>query len=355
MDLEPNNRAQYLLKVLIQKYISDGSPIGSRTLLEDSGLDISPATVRHVMSDLEDHGLIRAPHTSSGRIPTARGYRMFVDTLVRYQKPDTDYIDEIQSDLRTDNYDTGQLIDKVSNTLSRITSLAGIVKVPKGDNVLLKRIEFLPLSENRILTILVLNNDEVQNRILDTKEKHSSSELQKVSNFINENYANQSLDSIRMKLVSDMDETRLSMNKEMQDIISTASKAMEVADENEDEFDKMAVKMTVKGYANKVKCPTLLVTGEFDPLCPLEDAIEVYDDLTARKEMWVVEDQFHPLWGIPNLGKLDCHHYIIDWLSRALLKDQTNDGRIAYVGTKGQGPFSDCEWKPPVGPGEAYF
>tara|TARA_Y100000590_G_scaffold408494_1_gene499637 strand:+ start:112 stop:1152 length:1041 start_codon:yes stop_codon:yes gene_type:complete len=236
MDLEPNNRAQYLLKVLIQKYISDGSPIGSRTLLEDSGLDISPATVRHVMSDLEDHGLIRAPHTSSGRIPTARGYRMFVDTLVRYQKPDTDYIDEIQSDLRTDNYDTGQLIDKVSNTLSRITSLAGIVKVPKGDNVLLKRIEFLPLSENRILTILVLNNDEVQNRILDTKEKHSSSELQKVSNFINENYANQSLDSIRMKLVSDMDETRLSMNKEMQDIISTASKAMKEADQNEDEF-----------------------------------------------------------------------------------------------------------------------
>jgi len=236
MNLEPNNRAQYLLKVLIQKYISDGSPIGSRTLLEDSGLDLSPATIRHVMSDLEDHGLIRAPHTSSGRIPTARGYRMFVDTLVRYQKPDTDYIDEIKSDLRTDNYDTGQLIDKVSNTLSRITSLAGIVKVPKGDNVSLKRIEFLPLSENRILTILVLNNDEVQNRILDTKEKHSASELQKASNFINENYVNQSLDSIRMKLVSDMDETRLSMNKEMQDIISTASKAMEVADENEDEF-----------------------------------------------------------------------------------------------------------------------
>ncbi len=236
MDLEPNNRAQYLLKVLIQKYISDGSPIGSRTLLEDSGLDLSPATIRHVMSDLEDHGLIRAPHTSSGRIPTARGYRMFVDTLVRYQKPDTDYIDEIQSDLRADNYDTGQLIDKVSNTLSRITSLAGIVKVPKGDNVSLKRIEFLPLSENRILTILVLNNDEVQNRILDTREKHSASELQKASNFINENYVNQSLDSIRMKLVGDMDETRLSMNKEMQDIISTASKAMEVADENEDEF-----------------------------------------------------------------------------------------------------------------------
>ena len=269
MDLEPNNRAQYLLKVLIQKYISDGSPIGSRTLLEDSGLDLSPATIRHVMSDLEDHGLIRAPHTSSGRIPTARGYRMFVDTLVRYQKPDTDYIDEIQSDLRADNYDTGQLIDKVSNTLSRITSLAGIVKVPKGDNVSLKRIEFLPLSENRILTILVLNNDEVQNRILDTKEKHSATELQKVSNFINENYANQSLDSIRMKLVSDMDETRLSMNKEMQDIISTASKAMEVADENEDEF-------IVAGERNLM---------DFAELSNVEKLKQLFDAFSSKRMM----------------------------------------------------------------------
>jgi heat-inducible transcriptional repressor len=269
MDLEPNNRAQYLLKVLIQKYISDGSPIGSRTLLEDSGLDLSPATIRHVMSDLEDHGLIRAPHTSSGRIPTARGYRMFVDTLVRYQKPDTDYIDEIQSELRADNYDTGQLIDKVSNTLSRITSLAGIVKVPKGDNVLLKRIEFLPLSENRILTILVLNNDEVQNRILDTKEKHSASELQKASNFINENFANQSLDSIRMKLVSDMDETRLSMNKEMQDIISTASKAMEVADENEDEF-------IVAGERNLM---------DFAELSNVEKLKQLFDAFSSKRMM----------------------------------------------------------------------
>ena len=269
MDLEPNNRAQYLLKVLIQKYISDGSPIGSRTLLEDSGLDLSPATIRHVMSDLEDHGLIRAPHTSSGRIPTARGYRMFVDTLVRYQNPDTDYIDEIQSELRADNYDTGQLIDKVSNTLSRITSLAGIVKVPKGDNVSLKRIEFLPLSENRILTILVLNNDEVQNRILNTKEKHSATELQKVSNFINENYANQSLDSIRMKLVSDMDETRLSMNKEMQDIISTASKAMEVADENEDEF-------IVAGERNLM---------DFAELSNVEKLKQLFDAFSSKRMM----------------------------------------------------------------------
>ena len=125
--------------------------------------------------------------------------------------------------------------------------------------------------------------------------------------------------------------------------------------DDEDEFDELARDMTVKGYADKVECPTLLVTGEFDPLCPLEDAIEVYQDLTAPKEMWVIEDQFHPLWGIPNLGKLDCHHYIADWLQRALIGGKTNQDRIAYVANKGDGPFGDCEWTPTVGPGEAYF
>ena len=125
--------------------------------------------------------------------------------------------------------------------------------------------------------------------------------------------------------------------------------------ESEDEFDEMAEKMTVKGYADKVKCPTLLATGEFDPLCPLEDAVEVYEDLTCKKELWVIEDQFHPLWGIPNLGKLDCHHYIMDWLQRALVDGKTNDKRIAYVSNKGDGPFGNCDWKPTIKPGEAYF
>ena len=129
--------------------------------------------------------------------------------------------------------------------------------------------------------------------------------------------------------------------------------------DNEEEFDKMSSKMTVKGYSEKIKCPTLLVTGEFDPLCPLEDAIEVFEDLTCKKEMWVIEDQFHPLWNIPNLGKLDCHHYTVDWLQRVLFSKNSNEGvsngRIAYVENHGDGPFGDCEWKPTVGPNQSYF
>ena len=121
----------------------------------------------------------------------------------------------------------------------------------------------------------------------------------------------------------------------------------------------MSANMTVKGYSDKIKCPTLLVTGEFDPLCPLEDAVEVFEDLTCKKEMWIIEDQFHPLWNIPNLGKLDCHHYIMDWLQKTLFSKNPDqsipDGRIAYVSNNGDGPFGNCEWKPTIGPDEAYF
>ncbi len=127
--------------------------------------------------------------------------------------------------------------------------------------------------------------------------------------------------------------------------------------DDEDEFDEMAKTMTVKGYMDKIQCPTLLITGEFDPLCPLEDAIEVYHDIKAPKEMWVFENQFHPLWKLSNVGDLDCHQYAMDWLSRALAGEGVPAGhdRIAYLKEHGDGPYGDCEWKPTVGPGEAYF
>jgi len=125
---------------------------------------------------------------------------------------------------------------------------------------------------------------------------------------------------------------------------------------DEDEFDKMAGAMTVRGHLDRVQCPTLLVTGEFDPLCPLEDAVEAYGELRAPKELWVLENQFHPLWKLPNLGSLDCHEYAIDWLSTALSgKLSSSHRRIAYARLNSDGPFGDCEWTPPVGPGQAYF
>ena len=128
--------------------------------------------------------------------------------------------------------------------------------------------------------------------------------------------------------------------------------------EDEAKFDEEVAKpMTVRGYLGKIKCPTLLVTGEFDPLCPLEDAVEAFDDLKVPKEMWVIENQYHPLWGLPNLGGLDCHEYVLDWLQALFSKKLTpkKSGRIAYVKEHGDGPWGNCEWTPPIKRGQAYF
>ena len=225
----PNERAQFLLKALIQRFIRDGQPVGSRTLSRDSGLELSPATIRNVMSDLEDLGLVSAPHTSAGRIPTSQGYRLFVDTLVRYKQPKEGEIRKLQSKLTEQQDDPDALLSSVSSLLSNLTSLASVVTVPRGPRAILRQIEFLALSDNRVLAILVINDREVQNRILHTEQPHTPEELQKAANFINDNYVGHDLMQVRKRLIDDLDKTRDRMNQAMHDIISVAQSAMEGA------------------------------------------------------------------------------------------------------------------------------
>ena len=225
----PNDRGQHLLRVLIQRYIQDGQPVGSRTLSKDAGLDLSPATIRNVMSDLEEMGLVSAPHTSAGRIPTPKGYRLFVDTLVSYRQPGDREIRRIQTEIRGESDNTEGLVGAVSSMLSDFTSMAGVVTVPRAPKVTLRQIEFLPLAENRILVILVVNDREVQNRILHTDRDYSASELQQAQNFINQNYAGLALAEVRSKLLTDLDSTRDSMNQTMQEIITVAESAIDDA------------------------------------------------------------------------------------------------------------------------------
>ena len=232
----PNERAQFLLKALIQRFIRDGQPVGSRTLSRDSGLELSPATIRNVMSDLEDLGLVSAPHTSAGRIPTSQGYRLFVDTLVRYKQPKEGEIRKLQSKLTEQQDDPDALLSSVSSLLSNLTSLASVVTVPRGPRAILRQIEFLALSDNRVLAILVINDREVQNRILHTEQPHTPEELQKAANFINDNYVGHDLMQVRKRLIDDLDKTRDSMNQAMHDIISVAQSAMEGAAAPQGEF-----------------------------------------------------------------------------------------------------------------------
>jgi heat-inducible transcriptional repressor len=232
----PNERAQLLLRALIQRFIRDGQPVGSRTLSRASGLELSPATIRNVMSDLEDLGLVAAPHTSAGRVPTPQGYRLFVDTLVRYKQPKEGDIRKLQSQLTERQGDTDALLGSVSNLLSSLTSLASVVTVPRGTRAILRQIEFLGLADNRVLAILVINDREVQNRILHTQQPHTADELQKAANFINENYVGDDLIGIRKRLIDDLERTRDSMNQAMLDIITVAQSAMEGAAAPQGEF-----------------------------------------------------------------------------------------------------------------------
>ncbi len=232
----PNDRGQHLLKVLIQRYIRDGQPVGSRTLSKDSGLDLSPATIRNVMSDLEDMGLVAAPHTSAGRVPTPRGYRMFVDTLVRYRQPGNTDIERIRRKLGGEFDNHSSLVSTVSSMLSEFTSMAGVVTVPRAPRASLRQIEFLPLSEKRILVILVVNDTEVQNRILHTDRDYTADELLQAQNFINRHYAGTDLHSVREKLVQDLDATRDSMDQAMRDIISVAQDVIDKADHPDNEY-----------------------------------------------------------------------------------------------------------------------
>ena len=199
-------RARQLLRSLIAQYIADGQPVGSRTLAKSSGLDVSPATIRNVMSDLEELGLLAAPHTSAGRIPTAQGYRVFVDSLLEMKPLDELQLDELRRELPTQGA-TQDLLSGASSLLSDVTHFVGVVTVPKREEFPFRHIDFVALDANRVLVILVFADNEVQNRVIATQHLYSPSELEQVANFLNANYAGLRMGDIRERLKREMRET----------------------------------------------------------------------------------------------------------------------------------------------------
>lgn len=220
---ELNERSQQLLKNLVERYIHDGQPVGSRVLSKDSHLNLSPATIRNVMADLEDLGLIHSPHTSSGRVPTVNGYRFFVDTLLTVQPLQEQELDRLHKGLgHTENDD---VLGMASKLLSETTKMAGVVTLPRKELVSLRHIEFLPLSNTRVLVIFVTNEHEVHNRIIHTAKKFSAAELQQAANYLTALYLGQSLAKIRDVVLKEMDVDRQRMNQSMLDAVSMAQLA----------------------------------------------------------------------------------------------------------------------------------
>ncbi|MBK8455217.1 MAG: heat-inducible transcriptional repressor HrcA [Thiofilum sp.] len=224
-----NERAQRVLKVLIEEYIQDGQPVGSRTLAKRSGLDLSPATIRNVMADLEDMGYIHSPHTSAGRIPTSHGYRFFVDSLVQIKPLDALYIQQLQGRFST-QLDAHSLVQSASNMLSMITSLTGVVTLPRRQPALIKQIEFLRLSQHQILVVLVLERNEVQNRIIHVDQAFTTSELHQAASFLNEYLTGKTLQQAREVLLQAMNQDREAMNQLMLSAIELGEKAFDHAE-----------------------------------------------------------------------------------------------------------------------------
>jgi heat-inducible transcriptional repressor len=199
-----DDRAKSLLKTLVELYIADGTPVGSRTLSRASGLELSPATIRNVMADLEELGLIASPHTSAGRIPTARGYRVFVDTMLT-AKPFEVNVDAAREQLQPDQ--PQRVIAHAAQVLSQLSSFVGVVTAPKKPTVF-RHIEFLRLGERRVLVILVSPDGDVQNRVIVTAHDHTASELVEATNFVNAHYAGLTLDAVRERLKQEVESLR---------------------------------------------------------------------------------------------------------------------------------------------------
>ncbi len=201
-----DDRAKLLLKTLVERYIADGQPVGSRTLARAAGMDLSPATIRNVMSDLEELGLIASPHTSAGRIPTARGYRLFVDTMLTVRRDDPG----VASAAAATGIEAGQpqrVISHAANLLSSLSQFVGVVMAPRRTSVF-RHIEFLSLSERRVLVIIVSPEGDVQNRIIHTQAALTQTQLLEAANFLNAHYAGLAMEAVRERLKTEVDMLR---------------------------------------------------------------------------------------------------------------------------------------------------
>ena len=265
-----SDRSYHLLNKLVDRYISDGVPVGSKTLAQDASIDLSAATIRNVMSDLENRGLLTSPHTSAGRIPTAQGYRLFVDSMVTAQSvsPESkellekEVLDAMRNQLAVPGAQAN-LAECTSGILSDMTQQAGLVMLPRQESMSFRQVEFMPLSDKRVLAILVLNEQEVQNCIIQTDSEYSEEELQQASAFINRHYAGKSVEEVTQDLVESMHNDKSLIDGLMQAAMDFASQALQEVKKPDNDY-------VVAGQAN------LLDDTHVDNMHRLKDLFEAF-------------------------------------------------------------------------------
>ena len=230
-----NERASVLLKLLVERYIDSGAPVASKQLAAESDLNISSATVRNVMADLEAHGLVVSPHTSAGKVPTPKGLRVFVDSLIHVRPLDPASMSTLRESLSPE-LSSRELVATASKLLSGITSMAGLVTLPRPEIVTLRQVEFLPLSNQRILVILVVNEKEVENRVIRVQRQYEEHELHQAANFINKHFAGHSLRGLRAEILGSMEADRARMDEMMAGMLAVAAGAFDGPDKPDGDY-----------------------------------------------------------------------------------------------------------------------
>jgi heat-inducible transcriptional repressor len=273
-----NERAQHLLRVLVESYIREGQPVGSRTLSRDSGLNLSAATVRNVMADLEDYGFVTSPHTSAGRVPTDKAYRFFVDTLLRRRSEGAaeEVIEALRRRLDEEqDRDAKSIVSVASQVLSSITHLAGVVTIPRQPHQSLSQIEFLPLSDNRVLAVMVVNGRDVQNRVVHLERYYSADELRRAATFLNQQFGGKELRQVREDLVGELAQAGEQLNQLMRDAIMLAKQMVGTAAPEASEY-------VIAGETNLM---------EFAELSNVETLRRLFDAFTAKRDILHLLDQ----------------------------------------------------------------
>jgi heat-inducible transcriptional repressor len=252
IDESIDERAQRLLKMLVEHYLAQGTPVASKTLATQPGIDVSPATVRSIMAELEARGLVASPHTSAGKVPTNLGLRFFVDSLLSVQPLGRSSVQMLREELNPD-LPPSRLVELASNLLAEISRMAGVVTLPRTEQIALRQVEFLPLTANRVLVILVVNERDVQNRVIHTDREYSESELVASANYINREFAGASLVSIRAALIRSMQSDKTKVHQMMQLALDMAAKAFDVEGET---HSADAPGYVVAGETNLISSPS---------------------------------------------------------------------------------------------------
>jgi len=310
------DRAQMLLKFLVERYIRDGQPVGSRTLAKDSGLDLSPATIRNVMADLEDMGLVRSPHTSAGRVPTAKGYRIFVDSLLTIKPLQSREVEDLRRKL-IQSEGSGNLITHASDMLSQVTRLAGVVTIPRRESLRLQHIEFLPLASKRVLVILVVNGQEVQNRVIDTDREYSQRELQQAANYLNSEFAGFELQEMRSRLLQSMQQARDAMHHLMQDAMRITD---QILDRRKDDDYVLAGQTNLMNYAE---------------MCDIEKLRQLFEAFNTKRDILHILDQSIHAEGMQIFIGEESGYQVFDECSLVTAPYKVDDEVIGVLGVIG--------------------